>query len=231
MPQGDMPYETFIHLLNQHVANHGVPATVSLQGEGEPTLHKDFFRMAEHVRTVGSTPYSITNGTCRHPERFIGLFTRLGVSIDSLDGAAAAKIGRHNLPRVLSFVDALAPHLGIVVHSVYHPLHTPRVAGWCKERGFQHIIQPLQRKADYSYRYLPSETAPVAQGRFSCTYLEQARMRYYSLDGREMPCPFIKDTSKFEGMDVILGHQENGTLPKCCTGCRFADSGRLGGLH
>lgn len=227
MRQGDMPYETFIRLLNQHVNGHGTPTAITLQGEGEPTLHKDFFRMAEYIHhTVGSVPYSITNGTYKHPERFIGLFPKLGVSVDTLDDSVATKIGRHNLPRVLSFIDALAPHLTIVIHSVHHPRYTPPVADWCKERGFHHLIQPLQRKPDYGRRYLPPEPVPDAPGRFSCVYLKRARMRYYSLDGHEMPCCYIKDTNQFEGLDAMLSHQEKGTWPACCVGCRVADPNR-----
>src|SRR5581483_11858571 len=85
MRQGDMPFGTFKDLLGCHVARNGVPSRVSLQGEGEPTLHHDFFRMAEYVRALGSTPYTITNGTYKHPERFVGLFPRVGVSVDTLD--------------------------------------------------------------------------------------------------------------------------------------------------
>ena len=47
MRQGDMPYEMFTELLHRHVTKHGIPDVVSLHGEGEPTLHHDFFRMAE----------------------------------------------------------------------------------------------------------------------------------------------------------------------------------------
>jgi MoaA/NifB/PqqE/SkfB family radical SAM enzyme len=42
MRQGDMSYEVFIDLLARHVERNGTPDTVSLQGEGEPTLHHDF---------------------------------------------------------------------------------------------------------------------------------------------------------------------------------------------
>jgi hypothetical protein len=49
-----MPYETFAALLARHVEANGIPDTVSLQGEGEPTLHHDFFRMAEHVTNLGA---------------------------------------------------------------------------------------------------------------------------------------------------------------------------------
>jgi MoaA/NifB/PqqE/SkfB family radical SAM enzyme len=61
MRQGNMPYDTFTALLDQHIATYGVPKVVSLQGEGEPTLDHDFLRMAEFVRDRGATPYTITN--------------------------------------------------------------------------------------------------------------------------------------------------------------------------
>jgi len=227
MRQGDMPYETFTALLERDIATHGTPDVVSLQGEGEPTLHHDFLRMAEFVRDKGATPYTITNGTYKHPERLIGLFPKVGVSVDTLDEAAGEKIGRHNLPRVLSFIEALAPHLEVVVHSVTDRQHTPRIAKWCKERGLQHLMQPLQRKPDYSRYYAKAAaTSPPPQGRFSCGYLAHPRMRYYNLDGLEMPCCFIKDTGVYEGMVAMARHQEAGTWPKCCTGCRYAHDPR-----
>jgi hypothetical protein len=36
MRQGNMPYDTFTALPDQHIATYGVPKVVSLQGEGEP---------------------------------------------------------------------------------------------------------------------------------------------------------------------------------------------------
>lgn len=222
MRQGDMSFAAFTELLDQHIARHGPPTIVSLQGEGEPTLHHDFFPMAERVRAVGSTPYTITNGTYKHPDRFAGLFPRVGVSIDTLDASVASQIGRYNLPRVLEFVEALGPYAAIVIHSVDHPLHTPPIVRWCQEKGYQHIVQPLQQKPDYSRHYLKDVQVPVPRGRFACIYLETPRMRYFSLDGLEMPCCFIKDGSAFEGMDAMLRHQSKGTWPSVCLGCRYA---------
>jgi MoaA/NifB/PqqE/SkfB family radical SAM enzyme len=222
MRQGDMTYEMFSELLNQHIAEYGVPNIVSLQGEGEPTLHHDFFRMAKLVRELGSKPYTITNGTCKHPVNFVGLFDQVGVSVDSLDESAAKAIGRYNLPRVLEFVKALAADIKVVIHAVANAKHTPPIVAWCKKNGYTHVVQPLQSKPDYTLRYMkyPQRPAPIA--RFSCSYLQQQKMRYYSLDGTVMPCCFIKDVSPYEGLDAMLEHQQAGTTPKCCMGCRYA---------
>lgn len=225
MRQGDMPYEMFTQLLERHICAHGVPDVVSLQGEGEPTLHHDFFRMAEFARSLGARPYTITNGTCKHPERFIGLFPEIGVSVDTLDDSAGNKIGRYNLPRVLAFMEALAPHAKIVVHSVASPEHTPRIAGFCRRKGYQHMVQPLQTKPDYSRRYSTLQSRPaMSEGHFSCSYLSQTRMRYFNLDGVEMPCCFIKDANQYEGMQAMLAHQQAGTWPHPCLGCRHGQT-------
>lgn len=222
MRQGDMSVKAFQELLRQHVTRYGPLDVVSLQGEGEPTLHPEFFRMAEHVRALGSRPYTITNGSYKHPEQFIGLFPQVGVSIDSLDPQVATAFGRYNLPRVIAFVEALAPKLQIVIHSVAHQQYTPPIAAWCRERGYGHIVQPLQTKEDYIQRYRDRLSAtPGAPGGFSCSYLAQPRMRYYTLDGLEMPCCYIKDVSQFPGIDALLAHQKGSTWPPCCIGCRF----------
>lgn len=226
MHQGDMPFEMFDGLLTAHVHRYGAPGVVSLQGEGEPTLHPDFFRMAGRVREIGSEPYTITNGTYHHPARFVNVFSRVGVSVDTLDAAAARQIGRHNLPRVLGFIEALAPHVRVVIHSIARRKATAQIAQWCQQRGFQHVVQPLQTKADYSYLY-PTQTRgePAASGRFSCSYLAHHPMRYYALSGAELPCSFIKDLTRYPGLPSMLCHQNEGTRPPCCSGCRYGTGG------
>ena len=218
-----MSYATFEECLQQHIEKYGVPAQVSLQGEGEPTLHRDFFRMAERVRELGSRPYTITNGTYKHGERFIGLFPSIGVSIDSLDANQAESIGRFNLPRVLEFIEALRNHVRIIVHTVAVSTDIQAIANWCRNRKLEHQIQALQTKSDYRYRY--AERAVSVQSinaRFNCPYLAQPFMRYYSVEGAELPCCFIKDMKSFPGMDAMYDHQRRGTLLPCCQGCRYA---------
>jgi MoaA/NifB/PqqE/SkfB family radical SAM enzyme len=223
MRQGDMPEEAFNAILQRHIEQYGIPEVVSLQGEGEPTLHKAFFDMAAKVRSLGAQPYTITNGSYRHPEHFIGAFTKLGISVDTLDESVATTIGRYNLARVQAFAAELSQHLRVVIHSVAHPEHTPSVAAWCQENGYAHVVQPLQTKPDYSHRYPQSLAIPPSTGRFSCEYLARPKMRYYNLEGMEMPCCFIKDTDTFDGLSAMLRQQEAGTWPRSCTGCRYAN--------
>lgn len=219
-----MPFDSFERLLKAHMARYGTPEVVSLQGEGEPTLHPDFFRMAEHVVAIGAQPYAITNGSHKHPDRFVGIFSRIGVSLDSLDERTASAIGRYNLPRVLEFIRMLAPKLKIVIHSVAHGEYTPPIAAWCQQHGYAHVVQPLQTKADYARRYQSHVSVSPSVGRFSCAYLALPRMCYYNLDGLEMPCCYIKDVSRFNGLEQLMEHQYAGTWPACCAGCRFGCS-------
>lgn len=226
MRQGDMSLGTFQAILERHIALYGVPNIVSLQGEGEPTLNKEIFEMAQLARDRGAQPYTITNGTYKHPERFIGLFSSLGVSVDTLDEKRARQIGRYNLKRVLAFVETLAPRLKIVIHTVYNRELSEAVVQWCRRQGYMHVVQPLQRKVDYTRNY-PREISPANSNRkFACGYVSHNKLRYYTLDSVELPCAFIKDTSAYEGIEAMRTHLAGGTWPRCCAGCRYGD-GRI----
>jgi MoaA/NifB/PqqE/SkfB family radical SAM enzyme len=216
----DMSYEAFCDLLDHHVARYGVPPLVSLQGEGEPTINPDFFRMAERVKAIGSTPYTITNGTFKQWRKFVPLFPAVGVSMDTLDDQEAEKIGRFNLPRVQEFIENLARHSTVVVHTVSVWPKSARAVGlWCRERGLHHIVQPLQNKPDYQYRYPQFVPKQTREERFACGYLREDRMRYYDMDGTAMPCAFIKDTSQYPGLAQMHRLHEEGSRPACCAGC------------
>lgn len=222
LPQGDMPYEEFCQLLTAHIERYGLPKIVSLQGEGEPTLHHDFFRMADRILKLGSEPYTITNGTHKHPEQFIGRFKHIGVSIDTLDAERATVIGRHNLSRVLSFVEALSAHMAISIHTVGTGLAARKVGQWCRMHGYRHVVQPLQPKADYRYRYPQHRIPLVTAQRFRCMFLIHPTMRYYALDGTELPCCYIKNLDVYPGLNAMHEYQVAGIVPQCCSGCLYA---------
>jgi MoaA/NifB/PqqE/SkfB family radical SAM enzyme len=219
MAQGDMPLEQFRAIIDGHVARYGVPRRLSLQGEGEPTLNRDFFAMAAYARAVGAEPFTITNGSYKYPEHFLADFRQVGVSIDTLNADEAAGIGRHNLERVLNFVDSLHGRLELTIFTVAVSASAQQVRHWCRERGLRHMVQPLQGKDDYSRRYPQRIQLRRQPTEFRCTYLEQDRMRYYDLAGREMPCCFIKDASKFESVSALRTDLASRMAPSACLGC------------
>ena len=222
MYQGDMTYPDFKRILDEHIARYGVPESVRLQGEGEPTLHKHFFDMAAHIRELGSIPLTITNGTYKHPEHFLGHFDNIGVSMDTLDEQVAKRIGRLDLSRVIRFIKTLAKHIRITVWSVAIATDLPLVRRFCEEHGVAHVVQPLQPKFDYACNYpnLP-QSGKVRKNDFWCRYIAHPLWRYYALDGTELPCCFIKDLSKYDGYEKMAAQVAEGITPEACVGCLY----------
>lgn len=219
MVQQDMPWETFEALLTGHIARYGVPSEVQLQGEGEPTLNKHFFDMAARVKELGSTPFAITNGTYKDPERFFEYFDSVGVSLDTLDEQKATEVGRYNLPRVLDYIETLSKRLKVRIYTVAVGDDLDAVKTYCADRGLHHTIQPLQTKPDYAYRYANQPTTPTRDGPFWCEYTVCHRMRFYNIQGQELPCCYIKDASQYPGIAEFIAQAKAGRAPSQCDGC------------
>jgi len=92
MQQADLDYETFKEIISK------LPnlKEVLLQGEGEPLLHKDFFLMVKHLKSLGIMVSTITNGTLLTHEMSQRLIASgiddVGISLDTLDQQAMDKI-------------------------------------------------------------------------------------------------------------------------------------------
>lgn len=239
MPQQDMAWSTFTRIVDG-IDQPG--STVSLQGEGEPSLHPQFWDMVLYVRNKGHVPYTIINGSRVDAERTAQLFPRIGISLDTLDSAVAHKIGRYNLSKVLANLEALHAAMGpqrIVVMTVDMGQPLAALKAWVRQRGFTtHIVQPLMRKADYAQRYPQVLAQPVTWHKKSlqelliesqaatrsapqtCRFLRQDAMRYYTWAGLELPCCFIKDTQGIESIDGLRNLLVGGQVPVGCAGCR-----------
>lgn len=221
MPQVHMPWETFVSIVE---ALSPGPCKVSLQGEGEPTAHPDFWRMAELVASHGKMPYTITNGSVIDPERAAKVFPRIGVSLDTIDPVEADRIGRFKLHKVLANVEALLARMGpdrLVIHTVNYGQPIDPLREYLAARNMRlHLVQPLQSKTDYSYRY--PDLLPDA-GRayhYRCRYVSRPFMHYYDMNGNQMPCCFIKDHRTFVSIEHIVSELAHGRVPPSCDGCR-----------
>lgn len=230
MPQRHMPMEQFLGILDRLPAD---VRRVSLQGEGEPTAHNRFREMVAAVQQRGLTPYTITNASLiRDPQWFAQAFPQIGISIDTLDAELSETIGRIRLPRALKGVDRLIAAMGaerIVLHTVSFGQPLDAIRAWARAKGFgKHVVQPLQGKPDYmrSYRLKvqrrepPADLGSDASPALQCRYLERDFMRYYTLDGTELPCCFIKDATSFSSKAELRSSLAAGQVPKACTGCR-----------
>lgn len=221
MPQQHMAPALFAQILDR------LPPTrleVSLQGEGEPTTHPQFWPMVEEVRRRGYVPYTITNANVLDVEKAAALLPRIGISLDTLDPAEAERIGRYKLARTLANVDALLRAYDpacLIVHTVDYGQDLSALRAYLRQRNVtNHYVQPLQTKADYAYRYRERVPEVAAPTHYRCRYLEQRRLRYFTIEGIEMPCCFIKDVRTFESAAAIRATLARRQVPTCCVGCR-----------
>lgn len=233
MAQRHMPPEAFAQVLAR-LPSHQPGLCVSLQGEGEPTLHPHFWQLVEAVQAQGLRPYTITNATRIDVDRFDRLLPEVGVSIDTLDPAEAERIGRYNLPKVLDNLGALLARLGprrLLVHTVDYGQALGPLRAELSRLGLRQLVQPLQRKADYLRHYPDAVRQPLVAGvSFGrpaaaarprhCSYLATPRMRYFNIDGVELPCCFIKDVPAGFSTDALRRTVAAGGVPPTCQGCR-----------
>ena len=226
MAQRHMDMAVFGQILDRLPADGGV--TVSLQGEGEPTLHPQFWDMVEAVRAKGHQTYTITNGTRIDVDQFDAGLSSVGVSIDTVDAQEAERIGRFNLPKVLANFEALFKGMGperVTVHTVQYGQPIEPLRAYLQSLGVRrHIVQPLQVKDDYAKRYADQpvlkQLAPPVVTHFRCGFLDTPRMRFFDIDGLEMPCCFIKDASVFVSIDDLRQTLAGKQIPPACAGCR-----------
>lgn len=223
MPQKDMLWETFESIVD---AIPEKAVTVSLQGEGEPSLHPRFFDMARYVREKKHSPYTIINGSRIDTSLMNELFPRFGVSVDSLDVAYSNEIGRHNLEKVMMHIQELVQvidpgRITIMTTDMGQPLHELRA--WVLRMRFgQHIVQKLSTKDDYARRYtipITSLTPKVSKIALSCRFLEQRIARFYTWQGRELPCVFIKSQHEYVNVVSLRQSLGQGHISSCCSGC------------
>jgi sulfatase maturation enzyme AslB (radical SAM superfamily) len=222
MPQKDMAWDTFSSIVDA-IAQPG--STVSLQGEGEPTLHPQFWDMVRYVRTKGHIPYSIINGSRVDAKLIARHFLTIGISIDTLDPVQAEAIGRHNLAKVLANLDALLQVMvpqRIVIMTVDMEQPLDALHNWVKEQGFaRHIVQPLMQKQDYSQRYPQKAPQPLPPASAqTCRFVQQDTMRFYTREGQALPCCFIKNTQGIASIAALRGLLQAGEPPPGCLGCK-----------
>ncbi|MHB1214723.1 MAG: radical SAM protein [Thiobacillus sp.] len=229
MPQRHMTEATMNDIFGRLTPGRHV---VSLQGEGEPTMHPRFWDWAERLRKAGYIPYTITNGSRIDAELANRHLPNLGISLDTVDEIEANRIGRLKLDCVLRNVDALLKSLGpkrLIIHTVNYGQPMDLLLDYMRaHRLTRHIIQPIQPKSDYARRYQdhPVVRPLVKHAAGTCRYLLRPLMRYFDVNGKELPCCFIKDTRDFPGVDVMRQLMSRGHVPTVCDGCSEIPEGQ-----
>lgn len=224
MEQKNMSMSAFMNVLDS--APEGLEV-VSLQGEGEPLLNKDIWRMAREVKERSIETYTITNASYSLTDRFYRLidnhFDRIGISLDTVNRPFADRIGRFGLNKTMSTIEKLVDRLGPDRVDIYSVALTKKSLSEVRRyvnrlKGVRHIIQPLQRKSDYQINY----TIESLPGNYSyqCRYISNDIMRFFNIDGIEMPCCYIKNVSNFISIADIRARLADKVVPECCAGCR-----------
>lgn len=217
MEQKDMSWETFVSIVDKIKQ----PSTITLQGEGEPSLHPKFWDMVEYILERKHTPNVTFNGSILDTELIPIYFkSTVGISIDTLDPNEANEIGRINLPKVLSNIRELAkvfpPNL-IAIRTVDFGQDLTGIKEYVKDNKFYWQVQSIQKKKDYTDTYSGKfvSVVPIVSKRTNlCSYLAIDKMRYYTVNGLELPCCFIKNTA---GITTIENMKHD--IPVSCIGC------------
>lgn len=222
MPQQHMSMELFKEIIRKLPEN--APHRISLQGEGEPTLHPGFWDMVEMVTELGHVPYTITNGTRLNFHKVFRYFPRIGISIDTYDPAEAERIKRYNLAKVLRNVETLLETYDpwrIIIHTVDYGQDIQPLKDYLDRQGItKHVVQPLQIKDDYAGRYETLVSHLEKNISYRCGFVTAEVMKYYNLQGIEMPCCYIKNTEFFVSSEHIRKSLAKKVVPKVCQGCR-----------
>ena len=218
-----MGYDFFVSLFEKHVATYGMPSIVNLQGQGEPTLNKDLFKMALFNKQKGCFVETVTNGTY-HTVEDLTIFDRVCVSIDTLDAKVAATIGRFNLPKTLDFVKGCKQlSIPVTIYTVRDKTDNyKQVAQYCKENSLPHFVQEPATKPDYVKLYKGDHSINIVnkvQTPRTCSLLKTHR--HYLVNGTMLPCTFIVDQTKFTSIETIRDALKAGQIPESCTNCRI----------
>jgi hypothetical protein len=223
MEQKHMDYSLFSSVLSKIEKG----AVVILQGEGEPTLYPLFETAIDDIVGHGCRPFTVTNGSNINIDLVVNKFPEIGISIDTLNPELASENGRYNLSKVLSNLEGLLqagyPPSNIVIYTTAYGQAIDDLKRYIGSRGiFKHLIQPLQQKDDYCYRY-PDRTGKQDDSCLSvpCNFISRDAMRFFNIDGIEMPCCFIKNTDRFISIDRIKRSFDENIIPECCKGCRY----------
>lgn len=219
MAQSDMEWSAFTGIADTIAPG----STVCLGGEGEPTLHPRFWEMAEYLKSKKCIPTLITNASRVNAEKFDANFRRFSISLDTLDEVVAARLGRHNLKKVLRNIEELLAvihprRIQILTVDFGQPLDALKEK--VKTLKMRHFIQKVQQKEDYGRM---AGYAPVRFFRPNrpsvCSHLEFDVRRFHTIDGLVLPCCMMKDTTGFTTIEKARSQLLAGDILPGCVGC------------
>jgi len=151
--EGELSTAEILRVVDEGVALGA--KTVTLMG-GEPTLHKDFFRIVEHVRGAGVKPVVFTNGTRINKEFARNLFeldATVITKLNSFDAELQRQLaGRSALSEMLSGINCLietgfSENSRLSIESVVAKQNINDIPGiwrWARQRNIVPFIELLK---------------------------------------------------------------------------------------
>ena len=235
MPQLDMSFDMFKASLHAHMDKYPMVTqqTCTLQGEGEPTLNKSLFKMAEYARSCGFKTRTTTNGTFKYPQKIAEHFDVVTISVDSLNEKIMEENGRHNLTGILKFIVELRTFMTEIFVSSVTMSGRPnankdlsKVRRWAMANRVKHISQELRTKEDYYSVYGEKSHLAIIKvqpkyTQYTCNAFipSKNQYRFYNVNGVEQPCCFIKNLHGYKSVDDIKAQLDSKVVPFNCTGC------------
>lgn len=210
----NMSFDVFKNIID----NINYPSHIKLQGTGEALLHPEFDRFVKYAKQKGHFTEIITNGTLRITDDRLSYLDSVGFSIDTLDKKQADKSGRKHLDQIVKNLLEIyekAPQK-CKVFSVYYGQEINQLHNFTKHYKIPHIIQNIQNKTSYQLNYTVQKSAYL---RYSCSYINNNKIKFYFVDGRVAPCPYIVDVKQVLRKEDILKMFSKCIVPKCCEQC------------
>lgn len=225
MPQKDMEWDLFTKIVESIPRDQR--SIVMLQGEGEPLMHKRFWDMVSAVKACGNLPSITTNLGYKMDSRLFSEFEHIYVSIDDVRPDMSELVGRHDINRVVKNLRELVQTKGpryVTISCVDLGQDCTGVENLAKELGVTVRIQKLSTKADYvkNYRSRFGELK-CEPTKYECPIIKYNEIKFWNIDGVEMPCCFIKDANLFESTECIEETLSRKEVPACCIGCQFLE--------
>lgn len=226
-PNKFMDLQQFKNIVDPYLNDNAIHE-FSLHGEGEPLLHPKFWDMVNYIKPYHHKITFVTNGSTLNETNRLLIkehISNIFVSIDTINVVEAEQIGRHNIDKVIDNIKQLINigYTQITILNVDYGQDLTDVKNLAQRLKIRFFSQPLQTKTDYKSVY-PETLIPNRVSTNSikiCHFLKTKVMRFYNIDGIELPCRTIKDISNYVSTDNLIQNIKNNIIPKPCEGCKF----------
>jgi MoaA/NifB/PqqE/SkfB family radical SAM enzyme len=220
MSHTDMDMELFKSIIDKYY----LKTKFRLQGIGEPTLHKNFLEMIDyiHSKNLKHEVDFVTNGKISINQEILDKIVEIVFSVDDVHRnlekeTKCLDISKDHILEVVKYRKEFKPELKIQIYSVNYGQSYFEIERFCIDNNITFFLKPLSTNSAFNHKY---QTPNKILGS-KCLYIDNLKMNYYYVDGKEAPCCFIPDSTLVQSRDDIRNQLRKGIIPSCCTGCNL----------